>query len=391
MPKGVQLTHRNLAAQGRMLVEAYHFSPETTYVSWNPLYHDMGLTGSVVAPVSVGCHSVLMAPMAFLQRPLRWLHAISRHRAQISGGPNFAFDLCVRKATEEDLETLDLSSWTEAFNGAEPIRAETIERFASTFARCGFRREATYPCWGLAEATCVVTGSPQAERPILRTVGREALERGAASDPASDEDALTVVSSGTPLYGHEVRIADPQTGRELPDGQVGEAWVRGACVSPGYWGRPEANRETFGAMLEDGDGPFLRTGDLAFVVDEQLYIVGRAKDTIIVRGRNLAAHDLERTAELSHPAVRPGCSAAFAIERDGNEAVAIVAECTGTGDEVPAAAGAIRRAVSEEHGVVPETVVLVEPRTIPKTSSGKIQRRATRDALLDGSLAALRP
>src|SRR4051794_12966649 len=385
-PKGVQLTHRNLSAQAELLHLNYDMSPDSVNVTWNPLYHDMGLLGSVVVPVAVGYHSVIMSPLSFLARPMRWLRAITRYRGTVSGGPNFAYELCVRKAREEDLDELDLSSWSPAFNGAEPIRPDTIDRFARKFERCGFRREATYPCWGLAESTCVVSGSPQRRRPIIRRFDRAALETGSATEAADDEGSVRLVASGEPLYHHETPIVDPEAARELPDGEIGEIWVRGPCVSPGYWNRPDLTQETFGAHLADGDGPFLRTGDLAFKLDGQLYIVSRSKDIVIIRGRNLAAHDIELTVERCHEAVRPGCSAAFGIERDGDEALAIVAEVVMNGDPVEDVESAVRAAVAEEHGVVPARVALIAPRTIPKTSSGKIRRRASRQALVDGSL-----
>jgi acyl-CoA synthetase (AMP-forming)/AMP-acid ligase II len=395
-PKGVMVSHGNLLHNEETIRLAFEQTPSSVVVGWLPLYHDMGLIGTVLQPLFVGAHAILMSPLAFLQKPLLWLAVISRHRATTSGGPNFAYDLCVRKITPEQRAALDLSSWEVAFNGAEPVRAETLERFAAAFAPCGFRREAFYPCYGLAEATLFVSGGSKHQAPQVATVSAAALEQGrvASVDPGQP-GGRSLVSSGPPRR-QRVVIVDPETHRECNDDRMGEIWIAGESVAKGYWRRPEATAESFGAEL---DGPevrtgdrFLRTGDIGFLAGGELFIAGRLKDLIIIRGRNLYPQDLELAAERSHPAARPGCGAAFSIEVEGEERLVLVQELDRRRvDEASAAAGAIRRALAEEHEVQVHDVVLVRAGTIPKTSSGKIQRHACRAAYLARGLDAVEP
>src|SRR6185436_6705124 len=284
---------------------------------WLPLYHDLGLIGILLQAAWVGAPCVLMAPVAFLQSPARWLRAVSRYRATTSGGPNFAYDLCVRKIPPVEREGLDLSSWRIAFNGAEPVRAGTLDRFAAAFAPAGFRRQALYPCYGLAEATLMVSGNRPGEGPAVR---------GSA------------VGCGRMLPGVEAVIADPATAAPCGPGEVGEIWVAGGSVARGYWNRPEESAETFGACLSGsagGRGPYLRTGDLGFLDGDQLFIAGRIKDLVILRGRNHHPQDLELTAERSHPALRPGGGAAFAVEAAGEERLVLVHEVERHGAATP--------------------------------------------------------
>jgi FkbH-like protein len=335
-----------------------------------------------------------MSPAAFLQRPLRWLEAVSRDRATTSGGPNFAYDLCARKATPKDLAALDLSCWQVAFNGAEPVRSETLRRFAETFAPCGFRPEAFYPCYGLAEATLFVTGSGRGRGALEHTVNAEALASGRALPCAEHtHGAQILVSSGRNHDPRDQRllVVHPETRLPCAPGDVGEIWIASPSVARGYWNRTEESDHTFGAQLASGDGPFLRTGDLGFLVDDELFVTGRLKDLIIIRGRNLYPHDLELTCERAHPAIRPGCCAAFSIEVDRQEQLIVTAEVELRGDpgRADAIVDAVRRAIAEEYAVQAHAVVLLEPRSIPKTSSGKIQRRACRDGFLGGTLASL--
>ncbi len=391
LPKGVEVSHGNLLHNEEMIRRAFRQSRESIIVSWLPLYHDMGLIGGVLQPAYVGARCILLSPIAFLQRPARWLEAISRYRATTSGGPSFAYDLCVRKVPEPDRAGLDLSSWEVAFNGAEPVRAETLERFAADFGSVGFQRRAFYPCYGLAEATLFVTGGDPAAEPVLAEVDRAALEQGRVSRPQGVVRRL--VGCGRPAAGLEVVIADPESGRRLPADQVGEIWAAGPNVARGYWGRPEATRETFAARLADdpGAGPFLRTGDLGFLRDGELFITGRRKDLIIVRGRNLYPQDIELSAERAHPALRPGCGAAFSVEAEGEERLVVVyeleraARVRGAG----AVAQAVALAVAEEHEVAVHEVLLVQAGTVPKTSSGKIQRHACRARYLAGGWETL--
>jgi amino acid adenylation domain-containing protein len=382
-PKGVMVTHGNLLDNEARIRRSFGTEGTSKVAGWLPLYHDMGLIGNVLHPLYLGTSCVLMSPLEFLRNPFRWLQMIHASEATVSGGPNFAYDLCVRKTTPAQRATLDLHRWKVAFNGAEPIRPETLDRFCEAFRETGFRREAFVPCYGLAEATLLVTGG----RPRVPTrsfvVGD--LERGRAVESIEDRSGLRPLPSCGEVQS--LRIVDAESKAELPEGRIGEIWVHSPSVASGYWGKEEATATTFGARITSGEGPFLRTGDLGFVAHGDLFVVGRIKDLIIIRGRNHAPQDIERTAEQSHPAIRPGCSAAFSIDVDGEERLAIVHEvvdpaASATGDVMEA----VRRAVASEHEVQVHAVVLIPPRAIPKTSSGKIQRRACREAFLSSGL-----
>jgi acyl-CoA synthetase (AMP-forming)/AMP-acid ligase II/acyl carrier protein len=388
-PKGVMVTHGNLLHNERMIKLACEHTEDSTFAGWLPLYHDMGLIGNVLQPLFIGARCILMSPVAFLQKPLRWLQAISRHRVATSGGPNFAYDLCVRKISPEERATLDLSSWTTAFNGAEPVRHETMERFAQTFASCGFRREAFYPCYGLAEATLIVTGGDKTALPVRCTVERGALEQNRIVESEfENNETRTLVGSGKPILDETVIIANPETLTQCRPGEIGEIWVAGANVAAGYWNSPEQTEQTFHAyLLDTEDGPFLRTGDLGFLRDGELFVTGRLKDLIIIRGRNHYPQDIELTVERSHAGLRPGCGAAFSVEAFGEERLVVVQELDAHGQTEPGEVfEAIRQAVAAEHEVEVDAIVLLKQGRILKTSSGKIQRHACRAAFLDGSL-----
>ncbi|WP_437779136.1 amino acid adenylation domain-containing protein [Sorangium sp. So ce1097] len=389
-PKGVVLTHGNLLRNELLIQRAFAHTEESVIVGWLPPHHDMGLIGNILQPLYVGVPCIQLSPEHFLMRPRRWLDAISRYRATTSGGPNFAYELCVSKIPPEQREGLDLGSWKVAFNGAEPVRAATLDRFAEAFAPAGFRRDAFYPCYGLAEATLLVTGGAADAPPVVRKVDRAALEEGrAVLDPRDPEEGLSLVGCGGSPAGDEVRIVDPEAHRPCDDERVGEIWVAGASVAQGYWERPEETAQTFEARLSTGEGPFLRTGDLGFVSRGELYVTGRLKDLIIVRGRNLYPQDIELTAEQSHPGLRAGGGAAFAVDEGGEERVVVVQEL---GRRAPASAdpaeigAAIERAVADRHEVGVHAVVLIKPGSLPRTTSGKVQRRACRGRFLDGSL-----
>jgi amino acid adenylation domain-containing protein len=426
LPKGVVLSHDNLRTNLGMILDAFGAVRESVGVSWLPPYHDMGLIGGILGPIACGAHSALMSPLAFLKRPMRWLEAISRFGATISGGPNFAYELCIRRATDEDVERLDLSSWGLAFSGAEPVRPDTLDRFVDRFKRCGFDRNAFYPCYGLAEATLIVSGGARAAAPLSLAVDPSALERGEAKFA---EDGRLLVGCGQPLGGQQVLVVDPSTCVPVADGTVGEVWVSGASVAKAYWNRPDETAQSLAATLAgDSDSRYLRTGDLAFINDGELYITGRVKDLIIVRGRNLYPQDLERTAEECHPSLRRGCSAAFSMEIDGSEEVVLVIELerrhrerrrnteppepndrrgndrrgpddvstlSNTGAPLPGPSdlelvcAEVSRAVAAEHDVSSYIVALVKAGNLPKTSSGKIQRSETRRMLAAGELDIL--
>ena len=373
-PRGVMLTHANLLHNASLIFHVFEHTETDSYVSWLPVFHDMGFMVGVLQPLYAGIRAVVMSPVSFLQRPARWLEAISRYRATTSGGPNFAYDLCVRKITTADAAKLDLSSWSVAFNGAEPVRAETLDRFASRFESCGFRRAALYPCYGLAEATLIVTGGRKKSLPVIKRV----------------EEKL-MVGCGGELQGERVVIVDPASLTELKEGQVGEIWVYGPSVAKGYWNRAAETQQIFNAYLSDtGEGPFLRTEDLGFIEAGELYITGRIKDLIIIRGLNHYPQDIEWSIERSHAALRPGCGAAFTIDANGDEKLAIVQEIdTRVEADLDRVIETIREAVAAEHELQVYAVALIKPGGISKTSSGKIQRRASRQKFLEGALDAV--
>ena len=400
-PKGVMLSHANLVRNCELIGQGFdtigdrfdsRAAAEAGF-SWLPTYHDMGLVGGVLKPLWRGRPSVLMPPMAFLQKPIRWLRGITRFRSTISGGPNFAYGLCNDKITAAECEGLDLSCWEVAFNGAEPIRADTLERFTEKFAPYGFRAEAFYPCYGMAETTLIVTGGHRLTLPVVRAFETKALEQGRGVAPRSAEAAARqLVGCGQPLPGVTLKIVDPESRRPLPENQIGEIWIRGASVGLGYWSKPEEDACTFGAQLANGcHEPFLRTGDLGFINDGELFVTGRCKDVIIIHGRNLHPHDIELTVAESHPALRPDSGAAFSVDEDGEERLVIVQEVEREHRQVPAddIISSIRRSVWEDHQVAPHTVFLLRTGKLPKTSSGKVQRRACKEHFIAGKLHAI--
>src|SRR6266567_2833651 len=385
----------NLLHNSALMQRCFEHSSESRGIIWVPPYHDMGLIAGILQPFYLYSSMILMSPMAFLQRPLRWLQAISRTRATTSGGPNFAYDLCVRKITPEQRAALDLSSWDVACIGAEPVRPETLERFAATFAPCGFRRAAFYPCYGLAEATLIASGGLKAAPPIDFTVQSAALERNrVAAAPGEDAGARTLVGCGQSLGDQKIVIVHPETLTRCSSDEVGEIWIAGPSVAQGYWNQPEDTERTFHAYLADtGEGPFLRTGDLGFLRDGELFVTGRLKDLIINDGYNHYPQDIELTVEQSYPALRPGCCAAFSVDVAGQERLVIVAEVERRylprrvqSLDTKEVVQAIRRAVAEYHELSVYAVSLLKPGTIPKTSSGKIQRHVCRTNFLAGSL-----
>ena len=391
-PKGAMITHGNLLHNLEMIYHGLGHTPESRMVSWLPPYHDMGLIVGILQPLYGGFPAALMPPVSFLQRPIDWLRAISRLGADSAGAPNFAYDLCARKITQEERATLDLSNWTKAFNAAEPIRPETLDRFAEAFEPCGFRWEAFYPAYGLAEGTVFVSGGTETDPPVLLPLEGAALERDrvVAAPSPEGKDSRTLVGCGRALADQEIVVVDPQALTRCPPDRVGEVWVSGPSVAKGYWGQAEETESTFRAHLADtGEGPFLRTGDLGFLQQGELFVTGRLKDLIVVRGRNHYPQDIELTAEQSHVALRPGGGAAFSVDADGGERLVIVQELerrhvrSADAGEVTAA---VRRAVAEHHELEIHAVVLVRTGSIPKTSSGKIQRRATKAAYLEGTL-----
>jgi acyl transferase domain-containing protein/acyl-CoA synthetase (AMP-forming)/AMP-acid ligase II/acyl carrier protein len=387
-PRGVMVTHGNLLHNLSCLRQVFGFSRESVGVTWLPHYHDMGLIGGLLQPLYAGGEMIVMSPSSFLQRPLRWLAALSRYRATTMVAPNFAYELCAQKISAENRAGLDLSMIQVALCGAEPVRPDTLTQFAAAFGPCGFRTEAFRPAYGLAESTLIVSGHSAGGAPVTRYVQADALQRHRVEPvPSGAAGGRTLIGCGGVAPGLKVVMVDPETRRPCAADGVGEIWISGPSVAKGYWNKPAETEQTFGARLESGDGPFLRTGDLGFLDNGQVFVTGRLKDLIIIRGSNHYPQDLEHTVERSHRALRPASGAAFSIESDGAERLVIVQEVNDP-DAVPGedAVAAIRRALTESHDLHPEAVVLIQPRSIPRTSSGKIQRYACRDAFLVGGL-----
>ncbi len=393
-PKGVMVTHDNLIHNATMIQDCFQDSADSIGVSWLPPHHDMGLIGGILQPLSIGRPMILMSPTAFLRKPVRWLQAISRYRATTSGGPNFAYDLCVNRITPADCETLDLSSWQIAFNGAEPIRPQTLTSFSKAFEPYGFHSAAFYPCYGMAEATLMVTGCTRMNPPVVCTVDAIALkDKQAIPVEHSLQTAQTIVSCGQARREKKVMIVDPNSLEPCEDSTVGEIWVSSLSVARGYWNQPQETARIFNAYLHHShEGPFLRTGDLGFIRAGELFVTGRLKELIIIRGRNHYPHDIEWTVQSSHAALRSGGGAAFSIEASGVERLVIIQEVERSAVRQLAAAeifAVLRRAISENHHLQVYAIALLKPGSIPKTSSGKIQRTECRTRFMEGSLATL--
>jgi acyl-CoA synthetase (AMP-forming)/AMP-acid ligase II len=391
-PKGVVLQHRHLLANQRAIRHAFQFHPGSSVVSWLPIFHDMGLIGTILQPLYMGIDCWLLSPLHFLEKPIRWLRAITRFGAEVSGGPNFAYDLCVRRVVESDRAALDLSSWRVAFNGAEVVRSSTLDAFAKAFGPVGFRPRAFTPCYGLAEATLLVTSVPADRDPIVIAANRVELEHGAlipvapqAGGPGMD---CKVVSAGPTPPENAVVIAGPD-GEALPDGRIGEVWVAGPSVAAGYWRNPGATADTFNARLADGRGPYLRTGDRGCLYGGELFIAGRAKEMLIVRGRNIFPQDIEELAQRDDPRLRGGCGAAFGFDSPAGELPVIVQEVRDGVNDLNQVLVAMRSRVTSGLGIPLAAISLVPARTLPRTTSGKMRRLATRDAYLADRLPVL--
>lgn len=391
-PKGVMVSHGNLLANQRMIHETFRGTRDSIVLGWLPLYHDMGLIGNILQTLWMGARCILMSPAAFLHRPARWLEAISKYRATISGGPDFAYRLCTEKITGELSSTLDLSCWTVAFNGSEPIRSSTMERFAQRFKPCGFTRNAFVPCYGLAEATLFVAGKPAGEPPALYRYDAGKL-RG---NLAEQDELLTgnhlLAGSGSVADGLEVEIVDPETSKPAAFGQVGEIWVKGPSVAQGYWHNDQATEEVFRARTTTSNVPFLRTGDLGFRLGDELFVTGRLKDLIIVRGQNHYPQDIEATAAASDPVLATSVGAAFSLENESRNSVVLVQEVPRqlvSPEELARLERTIRQAVGEQEGITLERVALVKFGSVPRTTSGKVRRQASREMYRTGNLDEL--
>jgi acyl-CoA synthetase (AMP-forming)/AMP-acid ligase II len=394
-PKGVIVRHRSLLENLEMIRLALGSTRASTIVSWVPLYHDMGLILNALHSLYIGAPCVLMPPVNFIRRPLAWLQAIHTYRAEVTTAPNFAFDMCVSRFRAEQMEDVDLSCWKLAMNAAEPVRADSMDRFAATFAPYGFDARVMYPAYGLAEATVMVSGGRRGGGPVLRSVSRGAIQHYQIADPAGEKDARVVVGCGRSLAGERIAIVHPESHQRLEPEQIGEVWVAGPNVAGGYWGNEEATTTVFMAQIEGEGGEFwLRTGDLGFFDSSgELFITGRIKDVIIIRGMNHYPQDIEDSMQDSHPALRRHCGAAFTIVDELNEErLILVQEVERTARHqisIEEIAGCIREAVFNEHEIAIHKVVLIPPGAIPKTTSGKIQRSLTRKLWQEGLLEVL--
>lgn len=373
-PKGVVVSHANLIANEAMITQAFGHDEETNFFSWLPFYHDMGLIGPLFNTIFAGCCSYYIPPQTFIRDPMQWLRGISKFGTSTSGGPNFAYDLCARKATPENCAGLDLSTWHVAFNGAEPVRHETLRRFRQAFEPYGFSESAWLPCYGMAEATLFISGSLR-PTPVVK-----------------QHESKTHVSCGQTWGDCSVIVVDPDTCRPLPDGVTGELWLSGSNIAQGYWNRPEQTKALFQARLEPGGSGYFRTGDLGFIAQDEIYVTGRLKDLIILRGRNLYPQDLELAAQEAHTALKLDSGAAFATESEGGEALVLVQEVERSQLrklDPESVFNAIRAAFWEEFQIQADELVLVKPGSLPKTTSGKVRRSTCRDALAAGELPVL--
>ena len=389
-PRGVMVTHGNIMANEEMIRRTMGQHDQSSVVSWLPIYHDMGLIGNLLQPLYLGTSTVLMSPASFLQKPVRWVSAVSRFKARTTGGPNFAFDLCARKVTEKQKAALDLSCLELLYCGSEPIEARVLDRFVETFRECGLRREALYTCYGMAETTLLSTGGRPGVGPRYLDVDADLLASGHGRPvDASTRRRRTLVSCGESVADQDLLIVDPSARTVLRAGAVGEIWLRGPHVTAGYWQREDETRELCRATLSDGSGPFLRTGDLGFLHAGELYVTGRMKDLIIIRGLNHYPQDIERAVEAAHPALQSGACSAFALREEGAERVVVAVEVRRAALKSldgEAIAAAIRRAVAEAHELAVHAVALLKPLTLPKTSSGKLYRDAARKAFVENTL-----
>lgn len=388
-PKGVVLRHANLLHNEAAIKRSFRQDENSMIVSWLPLYHDMGLIGGVLQPLYLGARCVLMSPNSFLQRPYRWLDAITRYRATTSGGPNFAYEQCTRKISEEEEASLDLSSWEVAFNGAEPVRAATLENFSRRFAKVGFNSRSFLPCYGLAEATLLVSGHSSGTQPNVLKLDAEALSHNLVK-PNETASGRSVVSCGRISQDSKAVIVNPESLNPTLPAEIGEIWIAGPSVAEGYWKRPTESEDVFQARTAAGHGPFLRTGDLGFVSNDELFIVGRRKEVIVIRGRNHYPQDLEATTEKAHPALRGRIGAAFSVDLEGEERLVLVHEINPRLQaEADSVIGAVCQAIAKEHDLQLFVVALTPPGEIPRTTSGKIQRSLCRKAFLASDLKIL--
>lgn len=393
-PKGVMLTHESVIYNQKMLYQAFAPTSTSIGVTWLPLFHDMGLIGLVIQSLYVGRPSIFMSPLAFIQKPVRWLQAISKYRGTISGAPNFAYDLLCTHVTPQQRENLDLSCWELAFSGAEPILAETIAKFTSMFADCGFKPEAFYSCYGMAEATLLITGAQKNKPPVIKYLQEKALQKNQvvmASQAKSGH--IPIVSCGQPLLDEKIMIVNPDSHQPCEEKEIGEIWVAGSGIGKGYWQDTKLTQETFLAYTQDTqEGPFLRTGDLGFLLEKDLFITGRLYDVMVFSGLNHYPQLIEKTVAACHPALKANATAAFSVSIEGRERLIIAQEIERSSRhnfDLEAIVASIRWQVFTEHFVDVYGILLLKPGSIPKTSSGKIQRGMCKTKFIDNSFNIL--
>jgi acyl-CoA synthetase (AMP-forming)/AMP-acid ligase II len=391
-PNGICITHANLMTNEAMIQDAMRIGQDSVVISWLPTHHDMGLIGDTLQPIFSGCVGVKMPAAAFLQHPRRWLDAVTKYRGTITGGPNFAFDLCVQRISDEERRSLDLGSLRVAYCGSEPVRPRTLQAFADAFSVASFNAKSFFPCYGLAEATLFASGGPAGDGFIEHPVSAKNLQRNIISTPESSEDTQILAASGQLAKSSEFAIVDPLTRQLQKPSDIGEIWLRGPHIAAEYWNKPELTKQRLRAFDEHGRGPFLATGDLGYVENGQVYVTGRIKDLIIIRGRNHYPQDIEQTASRAHPLLMGHNGAAFSVEEDGTETIVIVHEIARSAREVDfeEARKAATSAVSETHGVQAQ-VRIVKWGSVPKTSSGKVRRAACKELYLRNALPPVEP
>lgn len=389
-PKGVMITHHCLLQNQEMLRLAFGHDHNSVGVGWLPLFHDMGLIGNVLQPIYLGICCVLLSPIAFVQKPIRWLQAISKYRATTSGAPNFAYDLLCDRLNSVNYN-LDLSSWQVAFCGAEPVQSSTIERFSQAFAIYGFQKSAFYPCYGMAEATLMITGGDYRQVPTIKYVDKLALEKNqVAIADINNNSAIALVSAGYPWLDGKLAIVNPQTCQECQDNEVGEIWFSGSSIGQGYWQNPTATQQTFQAKLNGQQ--FLRTGDLGFIAENELYITGRLNDVLVFWGFNHYPQQIEQTVAQVHPALKANSGAAFSVSVKGQDRLVIVQEIKRNYRQsfvMEDIVQAIRWAIFQQHLIDVYSIVLLTPGALPKTSSGKVQRSTCKAKFLEQSLSTI--
>ena len=398
-PKGVMITHRCLLQNQEMLRLAFGHDENSIGMGWLPLFHDMGLIGNVIQTVYLGACCVMMSPVSFVQKPIRWLQAISKYRATTSGAPNFAYDLLCDRVNDTQLQQMNLSNWKLAFCGAEPVKEATINRFSDKFAPCGFKKAAFYPCYGMAEATLMITGGDYRQPPTIKYVDKIALEENKLVTKKNQKGIITIVSAGYPWLDGEIaivqrlaegEIANPQTLTECASNEIGEIWYSSSSIGGGYWRKPEATQKTFQASLNNKQ--YLRTGDLGFLSDGELYITGRLNDVLVFWGLNHYPQQIERTVEESHIALKPNCGAAISVTVAGTERLVIIHEIERSHRRsfvLEDVVESIRWAIFQQHFIDVYSIVLLKPGSLPKTSSGKVQRNATKTKYLEQSLSVM--